>query len=56
MLIVASMVIDQFNLVGVAILPIETNPVLFVDSNAVLPLSISLEFFQTIAGRNSQVF
>ncbi|HXJ43457.1 MAG TPA: hypothetical protein VNH18_29515 [Bryobacteraceae bacterium] len=46
------MVIDYFDFVGVPVSPREANPVLDVDSDAVLALSIAFQFFQVHAGNN----
>jgi hypothetical protein len=39
----------------IGISPPETDPPLIVDSNAVLTFPVSCQFFQPIAGRNSQI-
>jgi len=51
----ASMIVNNLDLAGVAGLPAKTNTPLIVDPNTVLALSISAEFFKTIARRNTQV-
>ena len=45
----------RFDFVGMTILPNKTHSPLVVDPNAVLPLPICSESFQTIAGRHPQV-
>src|SRR5713101_2866404 len=50
-----SVVINDLYVVGVTVLPDETNTVLIVDPNAVLPRSVALENFQPIAGEFRQV-
>ena len=43
------MVVRNFDLVGMAILPTKTHPILLVDSDAVLTVSIAGEPLETIA-------
>ena len=43
------MVVRNFDLVGMAILPTKTHPILLVDSEAVLTVSIAGEPLETIA-------
>jgi hypothetical protein len=50
-----SVVINNFDLVGVSIAPHETDPPLIVDANAVLSLSISIQRLQTVTRRSSQI-
>ena len=50
-----SVVINNFDLVGVSIAPHETDPPLIVDANAVLSLSISVQRLQTVTRRSSQI-
>ena len=50
-----SVVVDDLHVFGVAILPDETDPVLIVDSDAVLSAAIAREGFQPIAGKCRQV-
>ncbi len=49
------MIVCDLNVVGIVLMPDETNPVLVVDSDAVLPATIPTQFFQAVAGRESQV-
>jgi hypothetical protein len=49
------MVIRNFNLEGIAVTPFEADSVLVVDPGAVLPCAITLERFQSIAGKNRQI-
>jgi hypothetical protein len=50
-----SVVINNFDLVGVSIAPHETDPPLIVNANAVLTLSISVQRLQPVARRSGQV-
>jgi len=43
------MVIDDFNLEGVSVVPNKTDPILVVDPDAMLPDSITFQHFKTIA-------
>lgn len=47
------MIINNFDVMRVFTLPAETNPILFVYPNAVLPGAVAFENFQAIAGRQS---
>ncbi len=49
------MIIDNLYVGGVAFCPTKTDAPLVVDANAVLPLTITLQRLQAIAGRNSQI-
>src|SRR5438132_14007962 len=49
------MVIDDLDIVGVVLAPHEADAVLPVDANAVLTLSIALQFFQIQTRPNCQV-
>jgi hypothetical protein len=49
-------VVSDFNVVGISILPFETNAPLFVDSYAVLASSIALQRFQSITRQRLQIF
>ena len=44
------MVVGDFDVEGVAILPSETNPKLVINSNAELPRPIGLQSLQTVIG------
>src|SRR4051812_22597092 len=48
-------VVRDFDVVGIAVLPSETDPILFVDANAVLATTRTTEQFQTITRRNRQL-
>jgi hypothetical protein len=50
-----SVIIGDFDFVGISILPPETYAIPFVDSDAVLPAPFSTKTFQPVAGRNGQV-
>jgi hypothetical protein len=45
-------VICDFDIVDMAFLPSETNPILLIDADAVLMLPISFEAFQSISRRH----
>jgi hypothetical protein len=47
-------VIDDFDFVGMAFLPFETDPVLLVDPDAVLPFPFTMKAFQTISRRDGK--
>lgn len=49
------MIINNFNMVDFAVLPAKTYAPLFVDSDAVLPFSVTSKFFQTISRRNAHI-
>ncbi len=49
------MVVHNLDIVGIPVSPHKTNAPLIVDANAVLPFSISLQRFQVIARRRSQI-
>jgi hypothetical protein len=49
------MVVHDFHFVRFAVDPPETNAILLVDTNAVLPPSFALEGFQLIAGGDPQL-
>ena len=46
------MVVDDFNVIGIAITPAEADSPLVIYSDAVLPLSVACQTFQTIAGHS----
>jgi hypothetical protein len=48
-------VVGDFDFVGIAILPPETEPVLIIDPNTVLPRAAAPQPFQSIAGGNAQL-
>lgn len=45
------MVVNQFNAMGMALDPLETNPPLVIHANAVLPCTIAAQPFQAVAWR-----
>ena len=49
------MAIHDFNIMRIAILPFKTNAPPIVDADAILPSSISAQFFQSIRRWNAQV-
>jgi hypothetical protein len=48
-------VVRDFNVLGIAVLPSETDPVLLVDSNAMLPPTVAAQLLEPIAGGHSQL-
>src|SRR5579872_2429172 len=51
----ASMVVDDFDVMRLAISPNEANSPLVVDPNTMLPGAVALEGLQAVAGRNSKI-
>ena len=49
------MVVDDLDIVGAVDRPAEADAPLIIDPDAPLPLSVSLEFLQSIAGEPAQV-
>jgi hypothetical protein len=49
------MVIDNFDLVGISILPFETNPELLVSPDAVLTFSVTAKALQAVTGWNRKL-
>ena len=49
------MVVDHLDLLGVAVLPHETDPVLIVDPDAVLPTTVPSERLEVVARERAQV-
>jgi hypothetical protein len=49
------MIVRDLHVVGVVPAPHEADPVLVVDPDAMLPLSVAAQFLQAIAGRNPQI-
>ena len=49
------MVVNNLDITGIALSPHKTNPPLIVNSNAVLPLSISTQGFQVVSWWNAQI-
>lgn len=49
------MIIDNFSLPGIAVLPSKANAPLPIDTYAVLPLALAGENFEPVAGRNAQI-
>jgi len=52
----ASMVVDDFNFVGISVSPFKAHPVAPVDPNAVLARAIASEFLKVVARGNPQIF
>jgi hypothetical protein len=49
------MVVHNLDITGIALSPHKTNPPLIVNSNAVLPLSISTQGFQAVSWWNAEI-
>jgi len=49
-----SVVIDDFNIFGIAVFPAEAHPELVVDPDAPLAATVALEGFQPVAGRGTE--
>jgi hypothetical protein len=49
------MVVDDFDLLGIAILPNETHPPPAIDPDRPLPLAVAPKPFQTVARRQPQI-
>jgi hypothetical protein len=49
------MIVGDFNVKGVAILPAETDSILIVNSDAILPGSVSLQSLQPVCRRRCQI-
>src|SRR5437899_10955553 len=49
-----SVIINYFDVVGVSLFPFKADPILIVDSNAVLALSVCSQFLQAMT-RNCQI-
>jgi len=50
------MIIYDFDIVGVIVSPVETDPPLVIDSNGILPTPVPFELFQPIGRRHPQIF
>jgi hypothetical protein len=55
LLVPGSVVIRYLDIKGVTVPPDETHAELIVDSNAVLAFPVTVQLFETVARRNSQV-
>lgn len=49
------MIVDDFDVLGVASTPSEADSKLIIDSNTKLPFSFATQHFQTIAWRDTQI-
>ena len=49
------MIIDDLNIVSIAILPPETNPPLVIDTNTPMPSPITFQLFQSVIGRHPEI-
>lgn len=49
------MVVDDFNVIEVIVFLRETDAVLVVDANTVLPLPVTVQLFEVISGRFPQI-
>ena len=52
MVVIRSVVVDDFDFKGIPIFELEAKPPLIVDTNAVLPYSIALKCFQSVVRRH----
>ena len=48
-------IVDNLDIIGIAVVPTKTEPPLVVDANAVLPLSVGSQGLQSIPGRACHV-
>src|SRR5579863_7943653 len=51
----SSVIVGQFNVVGVPVFPSKADAVLIVHADAVLPHPVTLQSFKAIAGRSPQI-
>ncbi len=49
-------IVNDFNLVGVSVLPDEAQPIAVVDADAVLSFTVAAQFLQAVARRDAQIF
>ncbi len=49
------MIVDNFHVFHITIVPNETDPPLIIDANAMLAKSITLQSFESVAGRYTQL-
>lgn len=49
------MIVNDFNLIRARIGPVETDPILFIEPDAMLPSSVSPQFLQSIPCRNHEI-
>jgi hypothetical protein len=49
------MVVDDFDIIGMALPPDKAEPPLVVDTDAVLPFAVASQGFQPVARRDSQI-
>jgi hypothetical protein len=49
------MIVDNLDIVRIAIVPTKTDPPLLVYANAVLPPAVSLQVLQSVTGRTVQI-
>src|SRR5690606_3633705 len=54
-MVISSVIVHQLSVLGIRPSPLETQPELIVDPDAVLPCPIPLQGFQSIARQNPQV-
>jgi len=52
---VVLVVVRDFDFVGISILPAETDPILLIDPDAVLSVSIARESLEMVPGRNREL-
>lgn len=48
-------IVNNLNIIGITIVPSKTDSPLLIDADAVLPLAISLQCFQVVAGRAVEI-
>jgi hypothetical protein len=48
-------VVSDFDFIGIMSTPHKTDSILIVDSNTVLSLPVTVEFFQAVSGRSFQI-
>jgi hypothetical protein len=49
------MIVNNLNLIGIAIAPDEANPPLIVYANTILTLAIACQFLKPVGGRHSKI-
>jgi hypothetical protein len=48
-------IVDNLNIVGIAVMPAKTETLLVIDANAVLALSVGSQWLQPVSGRACHV-
>ena len=49
------MIINNLNIMSMLTVPYKTNPILVIDPDGMLPVSVTLQLFQMIARREAQI-